>query len=410
MKTKFPGPPAALPLLAIALAVLAALPAAAEPFRFQYKDGEKYRLLTEVEEQVLVDGELSHRAEILNKISVQTLQVRDGAGELSCLFQTSERAFGADTSYAWAEDYESVFWRDGRGAYDIGAAYFMPVVRGVPLFPQGEVHPGDSWTAPGEGAHDLRRSYGLQEPVHFPIQVQYTYRGSEQRGGRQLEVIGIQYTVFHRFRGLGQGRGAVPVRVSGKSEQTYWWDAARGQPASYEESFDFVFDLSNGQKVEYVGTARGRLLESEPLDKEKVAAEIQGQLAERGVADTTVRTEAAGVTVTLENVQFEPNSAILLPSEKAKLRAIGEILSKYADRDLAVSGHTARAGSYTDRQHQELSELRARAVADYLLSIGAARAAQLTARGYGYSRPLADNATEEGRRVNRRVEITILEN
>jgi outer membrane protein OmpA-like peptidoglycan-associated protein len=407
MKKKFPALPAALALLPL---LLAAAPALGAPFRFQYKGGEKYRLITEVEEKVLVDGELSHRAEILNKISVETLQVRDDAGQLSCLFQTSERAFGADTSYAWAEDYQSVFWRDGRGAYDIGTRYFMPVVRGVPLFPQGEVHPGDSWTAPGEEAHDLRRSYGIQEPVRFPVQVQYTYRGSEQRQGRQLEVIGISYTVFHRFQGLGPGRGAVPVRVSGKSEQTYYLDAARGQPVSYEESFDFVFDLSNGQKVEYEGTARGRLLESEALDKEKVAADIQKQLAERGVPDTSVRTEETGVTVTLENVQFEANSAILLASEKAKLRAIGEILSKYADRDLAVGGHTARAGSYTDQQHQELSELRARAVADYLLSIGAARADQLTARGYGYSRPLADNATEQGRRINRRVEITILEN
>jgi outer membrane protein OmpA-like peptidoglycan-associated protein len=200
------------------------------------------------------------------------------------------------------------------------------------------------------------------------------------------------------------------VRVSGKSEQTYYLDAARGQPVSYEESFDFVFDLANGQKLEYVGKSRGRLLESAELDKEQVAADIKKQLAERGVADTSVRAEEAGVTVTLENVQFDPNSFELLASEKAKLRAIGQILAKYADRDLAVSGHTAKAGPYTDAQHQELSELRARAVADYLLSIGAARAAQLTSRGYGYSRPLGDNSTEAGRRVNRRVEITILEN
>jgi outer membrane protein OmpA-like peptidoglycan-associated protein len=396
-------------LLPLALA-LAVPPAVGEPFRFQYRGGEKYRLLTEVEEEVLVDGRPSHRAEILNKISVETLQVRGGAGQLACTFQTSERAFGAETSYAFAEDYESVFWRDARGAYDIAARYFMPVVRGVPLFPSGEVRAGDTWSAPGEEAHDLRRSYGIREPVRFPITVQYTYKGREQREGRDLEVIGISYAVFHRFEGLGPGRGAVPVRVSGQSEQTYYWDPARGQPDSYEEEFDFVFDLSNGQKVEYVGTARGRLLESAALDKEKVAADIKRELADKGVKDTSVRAEERGVTVSLENIQFAPNSFELQAGEKAKLRAIGEILARYADRDLAVSGHTARAGNYTDQQHLELSELRAQAVADYLLSIGAARAAQLTARGYGYGRPLADNSTEAGRRINRRVEITILEN
>jgi len=409
MRLRFPAPLAALALLLLLL--LAAAPAASEPFRFQYKGGEKYRLLTEVEEEVYYSGRLSHRSEILNKIAVETLQVRDGAGQLACTFQTSERAFGAQTTYAWAEDYESVYWRDARGGYQIPARYFMPVVRGVPFFPEKEVHPGDSWTAPGEEAHDLRASHGILEPVRFPIQVQYTYRGNEQREGRELAVIAINYTVFHRFQGLGPGRGGkVPVRISGQSEQTFYFDLSRGQVHSYEESFDLILEFSDGLIAEFVGTARGRLLESAELDKEKVAEDIQRELAERGVADTTVRTEEAGVTVSLENVQFDPNSFELLPAEKAKLRAIGQILSKYADRDLAVSGHTARAGSYTEAQHRELSELRARAVADYLLSIGAARAAQLTARGYGYRRPLADNATEEGRRVNRRVEITILEN
>ena len=398
------------PALLLVVLLAAGHPAWSQPFRFQYQAGEKYRLLTEVEEEVYVDGRLSHRAEILNKIAVETLEVKGEAGRLACTFQTSERAFGASSSFTFSEDYTSVFWRDARGRYDIAGQYFMPVVRSVPFFPEEEVRTGGTWSAPGEEAHDLRRSYGIREPVRFPIQVSYTYAGREQREGKTLEVIGIRYTVFHRFEGLGVGRGAVPVRVSGQSDQTYYWDAGRGQPDSYEERFDFVFHLSNAQVVEYVGTARGRLLESTRLDKEKVAADIQRQLADRGVADTSVRAEEAGVTLALENIQFEPNSAILLAAEKAKLRAIGEILSRYADRDLAVSGHTARVGGYTDEQHQELSELRAQAVADYLLSIGAARATQLTARGYGYRRPLADNSTEKGRSTNRRVEITILEN
>jgi outer membrane protein OmpA-like peptidoglycan-associated protein len=397
-------------VLGLALLAAASLCPAEESFRFQYREGERYRLVTEVVEDVFVDGQLSHRAEILDKIAVETLEVRGGAGRLSCTFQTSERAQGADTSYAWAEDYQSVFWRDTLGRYDIGAECFMPVVRDVPLFPQGEVAVGGTWTAPGEEAHDLRRSYGIAQPVRFPIQVHYTYVGPREKGGRQLQEIGIRYSVFHRLEGLGRASGRVPVRITGESEQTYWWDPARGQPDSYEESFDFLFVLANGQVVEYRGQSKGHFVESAALDKEKVARDIERQLADRGVTDTSVRAEKAGVTLALENIQFDPNSFELLPGEKAKLRAIGEILGRYSDRDLQVSGHTARAGSYTDEQHQELSELRAQAVADYLLSIGAVKASQLTTRGYSYRRPLADNSTEEGRRVNRRVEITILEN
>ena len=399
-----------VPALALALLAAGAISSPAEPFRFQYKEGEKYRLVTEVEEDVLVDGELSHRAEILNKIAVQTLEVRDGAGRLSCTFQTSERAYGADTSYAWAEDYQSVFWRDPLGRYDIAGEYFMPVVRGVPLFPEGEVAVGGTWTAPGEEAHDLRRSYGIAEPVHFPIQVHYTYVGPREEGGKSLQEIGIRYSVFHRLDNLGRASGRVPVRITGESEQTFLWDPRRGQPDSYQETFDFIFVLANGQVVEYRGQSKGRFVESVALDKEKAVREIRRQLDDRGVTDTSVRADKEGVTLALQNIQFDPNSFELLAGEKTKLRAIGEILARYSDRDLEVSGHTARAGSYTEAQHQELSELRARVVADYLLSIGAVKADQLTTRGYGYRKPLADNATEAGRRVNRRVEITILEN
>jgi outer membrane protein OmpA-like peptidoglycan-associated protein len=57
-----------------------------------------------------------------------------------------------------------------------------------------------------------------------------------------------------------------------------------------------------------------------------------------------------------------------------------------------------------------LSERRARAAANFLLSIGARKAAQVTVRGMGAGSPVGDNSTEEGMRKNRRVEITILEN
>ena len=62
------------------------------------------------------------------------------------------------------------------------------------------------------------------------------------------------------------------------------------------------------------------------------------------------------------------------------------------------------------RDIDELSEQRALAVAEYLLSLGALRPLQVTTRGLGHREPLSGNDTEAGRRQNRRVEITILEN
>jgi outer membrane protein OmpA-like peptidoglycan-associated protein len=116
------------------------------------------------------------------------------------------------------------------------------------------------------------------------------------------------------------------------------------------------------------------------------------------------------VTITIENVQFPPNSDTLLAAEQEKLKRIAEILKKFSDRDISVTGHAARAPGYTEQQYQALSEQRARAVADYLLSLGARSPEQMVSRGMGARVPLGDNSTEEGMRKNRRVEITILEN
>jgi outer membrane protein OmpA-like peptidoglycan-associated protein len=383
---------------------------AAETLRFKYEKDEKYRLITEVNEEVYVNGVRSHQANILNKVAVDTLAIRKKSGLLSATFITSERSYGVQTSFSLVEEYESLFWRDEVGRYDIGEAYFMPVVRHVPTFPQEEVTPGSSWSAPGEEAHDLRRSFAIEKPVRFPMAVGYTYVGSERRDGKKLEVISIQYEVQHKLEGLVGRRAQVPVLIEGRSEQTYYWDNQAGKPHSYNEQFDFVFYLSDGQTVEYIGSAEGLLLESEELDREKVAEDIARELEERGVEDTTVTAEEEGVTLNLQNIQFEANSAALRESERAKLRQIGEILKNYPDRDVLITGHTARVPGYTESDHQRLSEYRAQAVADYLLSQGALRAIQVTTRGMGHREPLSDNNTEQGRRQNRRVEITILEN
>jgi outer membrane protein OmpA-like peptidoglycan-associated protein len=98
----------------------------------------------------------------------------------------------------------------------------------------------------------------------------------------------------------------------------------------------------------------------------------------------------------------------MLPGEEQKLEIIAGILRRYPDRDIMVSGHTALAG--TREEQMNLSQQRARAVAEYLISQNVRSADRIVIRGFGAERPIADNSTEEGMRRNRRVEITILEN
>jgi len=282
------------------------------------------------------------------------------------------------------------------------------VVRDVPIFPNRDLAVWDKWTAKGEEVHDLRRSFGINNAFHFPINVNYTYKGKVEKDGQELFVIGIDYSVFYKVKYKYKYSNIVPSVITGYSHQTYYWDNLDGKPESYREEFDFIYHLTSGDYVEYEGTAEGEVIHTKKLNKKKVVKQIQKQIKENNLPDTTVKEDKHGVTINLENIHFPPNSPQLISSEKEKLKIIGKILKQYPNRDILITGHTARIG--TEESCQTLSEERAKAVGDYLLSIGAKKETQMIFRGKGSKEPVADNSTEEGRKLNRRVEITILEN
>jgi outer membrane protein OmpA-like peptidoglycan-associated protein len=393
------------------VSLLAAVPCAAAGegtrLNYIYKAGEKYRIISEVGEEILINGARSHTSDILNKISVETAEVKGATGRLDCLFRMSERIAGPHEAFFLKEDYRSTFWRDDRGACTMDRDYFMPVVRNVPLFPAGAVRPGDTWTAEAEEVHDLRRGYGLERPMHFPVSVTYTYLRNEVREGVNTAVVKIRYNTFHRVTGLGPASRPVPEKITGMSEQTWYWDIAAGAMQSYEEEFDFIFFLTGGSTVEYRGKASGRLVRSPALDRDRVAAELDRALRREKIPDAGVRKDKDGVSIVLENVQFPPNSPELTPAEKEKLSRIAEILGRFPGRDFLVTGHTARVGD--EETSRALSVQRAQAAGDFLVGRGIAKTRVMT-RGKGSGEPAADNATEEGRKKNRRVEILILEN
>jgi len=108
-------------------------------------------------------------------------------------------------------------------------------------------------------------------------------------------------------------------------------------------------------------------------------------------------------TLVLDNVNFELSSAELTaPSRKILDSVVQALVQSYADISLEVSGHTDSSGSAG--YNQRLSQQRAESVRDYLASKGIG-AERLTAKGYGESQPIADNATDEGSARNRRVEL-----
>jgi OOP family OmpA-OmpF porin len=108
----------------------------------------------------------------------------------------------------------------------------------------------------------------------------------------------------------------------------------------------------------------------------------------------------------LEGVHFAHAKAVLTPAAKVVLNGVADGLKQRPGAHIEVAGHTDARGG--DAYNRRLSARRAKAVRDYLVSRGVP-GDHLTAKGYGESAPVADNATAEGRAKNRRVELRISE-
>ncbi|HLR00275.1 MAG TPA: OmpA family protein, partial [Sphingobacterium sp.] len=113
-----------------------------------------------------------------------------------------------------------------------------------------------------------------------------------------------------------------------------------------------------------------------------------------------------GVMVTLSSdLLFPTNSSYLTDNAKAELDKLADIL-KENSKDIRVDGHTDATG--TAEYNQWLSEKRANSVKAYLEDSGVS-SGRISTQGYGQEKPVADNKTPEGRKLNRRVEVIILD-
>lgn len=105
------------------------------------------------------------------------------------------------------------------------------------------------------------------------------------------------------------------------------------------------------------------------------------------------------------DIQFEINQEGIQREEKEKLAVLGTFMTKYPDTTAVIEGHSDDVG--TAEHNMELSQRRAESVVSYLVDSLHIAPSRLTAVGYGDTRPLADNGTEEGKRLNRRIDAVI---
>lgn len=105
------------------------------------------------------------------------------------------------------------------------------------------------------------------------------------------------------------------------------------------------------------------------------------------------------------DVKFDFDKSVVKEESQADIKALADFMGQYPQTTTVVEGHTDAKG--TDAYNQSLSERRANAVRDVLVNQYGVGSDRVSAVGYGESRPVADNGTDEGRAVNRRVEAAV---
>lgn len=175
-----------------------------------------------------------------------------------------------------------------------------------------------------------------------------------------------------------------------------------------ETTYEEPSDASNSDDVR-------EQVEKEKLElSENMANDIEGELEQQGIGGQV------DVSFTSEYVLLTLNGALLFDSAKAEIKdeaiplvdKVGTILTRYNSNIIEVEGHTdsrpISGGKY--KSNKELSTFRALSVADYLIDVKGIDPAKLKYSGRGEYVPIAPNDTEEGRALNRRVEIRVYNN
>ncbi len=114
---------------------------------------------------------------------------------------------------------------------------------------------------------------------------------------------------------------------------------------------------------------------------------------------------AEQTTFILEGITFDFDKSTIRPSSEPTLKEAGTVLQKFESVKVRIEGHTDHIG--TDAYNQNLSERRAKAVKDYLVKNLGIDSGRINTVGFGKSKPIADNKTEEGRARNRRIEFVV---
>ncbi|MBK8556382.1 MAG: PD40 domain-containing protein [Lewinellaceae bacterium] len=290
---------------------------------------------------------------------------------------------------------------------------------------------------PGMGGNDLYLtrlqpdgSWGVPENLGYPINTAkeegtltvsldgrtayFAASRPDTRGG--LDIYSFDLPQAARPQAVTYLKAKITDAVTGYPIQA----VATVEDLGGQQQFASVYTKSNGSLLVCLPAGKnyalnvskkGYLFHSESFQLAETATFDQPfllKIALQPLSDSSA--VAAGKPVenkpiVLQNVFFETGSASLRTESTFELDRLADLLTENPTLNIKINGHTDDVGD--EKSNQLLSENRARAVLDYLVKKGI-DAARLQSVGYGETRPVADNNTEDGRAKNRRTEFEMV--
>jgi len=210
----------------------------------------------------------------------------------------------------------------------------------------------------------------------------------------------VKKSAWHKVSGVFEARGGERFLLIGN----FYGDPETSHermPDGERGSYYYVDDVN--LRVAPPGAALT------PKPKESVPPPprpVPAQHASSNEVDIHAIEPAVGVSVRLDNVQFEFDKTDLLPGYEKELGMLVDLMTDFPFLRVEIGGHTDDQGS--DEYNDRLSTARAKAVVDHLVKKKVS-ADRITWKGYGKRKPMVPNTSEENRALNRRVEFRVLE-
>lgn len=304
-----------------------------------------------------------------------------------------------DYVFRLEEQYVSDFYVNTNGVFVVPDGIFMPNLRHLPTFPQGDVAVGQMWKAP---VNIIFNNFSV--PLILLLEAQYTLLFINN----QTHEAFINYSVLiDKTLKDKSYPNDLPIKIYGQYAGQVTWDIQKNQPKKSFNAYNLLLIFGRTGEVSTIEfkmsidqTNKAYLFVPEE-EKKKQQKEIEKALQQNGVS---VDSDSRGMIIRFSDILFDFDEYNLNNDARKILDKLVEIIkAKYPNHEIIVEGHTDNIG--TNEYNQKLSEKRAQTVAAILKK--KLEHDKVSYRGMGKSNPIDDNSTSAGRQRNRRVEIII---